>query len=129
MSIVRFQFAGEDRVALLEYARRWIWPGGPIGDSELHAWVLQDMAASLEEEIEASTRRHSEIVEGQWLMTSSYASLYPERRRPLGYQMMLQHWDPRFPDESDDVPMEVAGAPTWLDRVIVMAWAGIGAYR
>lgn len=125
MSIVHFQFAAEDRHALFEYARRWILPGSGIGDSGLYEWLLRDMAASLEDAVEMSARRPSRIVEGEWLMMSSRASLYPKRRRPLSYEMLLQRCRPQFPFQTDDVPLEVSGVPPWLDRVIVVAWAAI----
>lgn len=127
MRTVRFQFATEDRVALLEYVRRWIWPGEPTGDDELYQWVLKDMAASLEGAIEEAARGQAALRKDAWLMVRSHASLSLARRRPLAYEMLLQRWDERFPYEPEDAPLVVSGAPAWLNRVIVVAWAGIGA--
>lgn len=128
MNTVRFQFATEDRAALLEYVRRWIWTDGPESDEELYQWVLKDMATSLEDAIEGAERSRAAVQEDEWLMVRSHASLNPERRRPLGYEILLQHWDEQFPYGPEDAPLQVRGAPVWLNRVIVVAWAGIGAY-
>lgn len=126
MSLVRIQYDSKDQPLLLAHWRAMFGEGPDVPDEVLFEAFLVDLVVSLEWTIARRTGRLGSIPpSGEWIFFESKRGCEHVPRRSLGYEVLLQAWDSGLPWEPDDVPREVAGAPEWLRRIIVVVWRGL----